>query len=94
MNRRAAPSPLGPSLAALIAIPSAGWALAPWGCRGLPAAELELVEAGVQAAQLKQFGMRAMLEDPASVEHDDHVGRQHRREPVGDHERGASREQA
>ena len=48
---------------------------------------LGLVELAVEAVLREQLVVRALLDDPAVVEHDDQVGVPHGREAVGDHER-------
>src|SRR3546814_14034428 len=45
---------------------------------------------GVETGLSQQAGMRAALDDPAGVEDDDLVGRDHRRQAVRDHDRGAA----
>src|SRR4051794_37374167 len=38
----------------------------------------------------RQHGMRALLDDPAVIEHQDAIEAAHRRQPMRDHDRGAS----
>ncbi len=52
--------------------------------------ELQFGEARVQAAASDQALMRALLGEPAAVEHQDAVGVDHGRQPMGDDERGAA----
>src|SRR3954453_10701464 len=53
-----------------------------------------LVQAPVVPAGGEQLGVRALLDDPAVLEHDDLAGALDRREPVGDHDRRPAGEQA
>ena len=55
--------------------------------------ELALVERGVHAVALDELGVRALLDEPSVVEHEDAVGREDGREPMGDYERCAAGEQ-
>src|SRR4051794_5399853 len=51
---------------------------------------LPLEKAAIDAARpRRQRGMRALLDDPADVEHQDAIEAAHRRKPVRDHDRGA-----
>src|SRR6266550_4632455 len=51
-------------------------------------AELQVVQAAIQAVGSQQITMRAAFDDAAFGQHDDEIGVLHRREPVGDHEHG------
>ena len=66
------------------------------GVRGLPRCavrELDAVQARVRAVRREQLGVRPDLDDAPAVEHDDAVGVLDRRQPVRDHDRGASAHQ-
>src|SRR5256886_7794290 len=52
--------------------------------------ELSCVETVVEAALREQLGVRALLDDAASVQHEDPVRALDRRETVRDHDRGAA----
>ena len=52
--------------------------------------ELGAVELGVEPAGGEQLVVAAPLDDAAVVDDEDLVGLAHRRQPVGDHERGAA----
>ena len=56
--------------------------------------ELALVEVVVEALLAQELGMITLLDDPATVNHDDHVGVADRREAMGDDEGGAPVTQA
>ena len=51
--------------------------------------ELQLGEAGIDAAFAEQALMRALFHQPPLIEHEDAVGARHRGETVGDDQRGA-----
>ena len=53
-----------------------------------------LVQAPVVAAQREELLVRALLDDPAVLEHDDLAGALDRGEAVGDDDSGAARQQA
>ena len=53
---------------------------------GRLARELGVVQIGVQAVGLEQLGVRAVLDDPALVHHQDLVGLPDGRQPVRDHQ--------
>src|SRR6266508_1157546 len=59
-----------------------------WATAGRPGLELALVQHGVQATGDQQLGVGAALDQAAVVQHQDLVGGQHRRQPVGDRDRG------
>src|SRR5436190_2201279 len=52
--------------------------------------ELSCVETVVEAALREQLGVRALLDDAASIQHEDPVRALDRRETVRDHDRGAA----
>src|SRR3954447_9655197 len=52
--------------------------------------ELQIVKLAVDAATGEQLVMRSALDDDAAIEHHDLVRTTDRREPMGDHERGAA----
>src|SRR6266480_3033496 len=54
-------------------------------------AELQVVQAAVQAVRAEQVVVRAALHDATLGEHDDEIGVLHRRQAVRDHEHGAMR---
>ena len=51
-------------------------------------------EPGIGPAARHQLGVRPVLDDPPLVQHQDPVGADHARQPVGEHERGAPHHQA
>ena len=53
-------------------------------------AELLLIEARVEPASSHELVVSAMLDDPAAIDREDHVGVANGREPVGDRDRGAA----
>src|SRR3954447_24715065 len=57
------------------------------------AAGLAAPEAGVEAALSEEARMRALLDDPPLLEHDQAVERRDGREPVGDRDHGLARHQ-
>src|SRR4051794_39511185 len=74
-------------------IPPAGWVMPLFrglrGRRGIDeAAGLPPPQLGVVAAGAEQFGMRALLDDAAAVDHDEPVHPRDRRKPMRDGDHG------
>src|SRR5712691_2857300 len=55
--------------------------------------KLQFVELRVKTTHREQFSVRSALDDPARIDHEDHIRAPHGRQPMRDYNRSSSRHQ-